>query len=138
RNAANVRLKFTYNGVVLGYDYVPELKAGQYLVTGNFNYTFTSAGLKTIRVDYDYPNELCEIDETNNVGYIYVYVNQSLPNLVTYSQYVSPSLLNPNPGQTVSVSATVLNTGAGSASPSKLRFDYNDGPGYVQLDNDIQ
>jgi len=137
RHAANVRMKFTYNGNVIGYDYVTVLNAGQYKATGNFNYTFTSAGIKTIRVDYDYPNELCEIDEINNVGYITVNVNQDLPNLVILSQHISPSLLNPNPGQTVNVVATVTNKGSGSAAPSKLRFYYNDGLGYAQLGNDV-
>ncbi|MEO7309220.1 MAG: CARDB domain-containing protein [Chitinophagaceae bacterium] len=138
RNAANVRMKYTYNGNVLGYDFVNPLNAGEYKATGNFNYTFTSPGLKTIRVDFDYPDELCETDETNNVGYINVYVNQDLPNLRILSEYISPSLLNPNPGQTVNVVATVKNTGTGSAAPTKMRFYYNDGPGYVQLGNDVQ
>ncbi len=137
RHAANVKLRFTYNGTVIANDVIPVLQAGQILPSGNINYTFTSPGLKTIRIDYDYNNELCEINETNNVGYVYVYVNQDLPNLQILSQHIAPSLLNPNPGQTVSVVASVFNKGSGSASPTKLRFYYNDGPGYVQLGNDI-
>ena len=137
RHAANVKMRFTYNGSVIASDIIPVLNAGEIKASGNINYTFTSPGLKTIRIDYDYNNELCEIDETNNVGYVYVYVNQDLPNLQILSQHIAPSLLNPNPGQTVTVVASVFNKGSGSAAPTKLRFYYNDGPGYVQLGNDI-
>jgi hypothetical protein len=137
RHAANVKMRFTYNGSVIANDVIPVLQAGQILPSGNINYTFTSPGLKTIRIDYDYNNELCETDETNNVGYVYVYVNQDLPNLQILSQHIAPSLLNPDPGQTVTVVASVFNKGSGSAAPTKLRFYYNDGPGYVQLGNDI-
>jgi CARDB len=137
RHAANVKMRFTYNGSVIANDVIPVLQAGQILPSGNINYTFNSPGLKTIRIDYDYNNELCEINETNNVGYVYVYVNQDLPNLQILSQHIAPSLLNPDPGQTVTVVASVFNKGSGSAAPTKLRFYYNDGPGYVQLGNDI-
>lgn len=132
RDAFNIKVKFTLNGNVIGTDVIPRLNAGQKTESG-FYYAFDTVGRFIINAYADYTKEICEIDETDNIGFIHVDTKPTAPDLEILSQYIAPSNLNPDPGQTVTVVASILNKGTTLAKPSTVRFWVND----IRLGADI-
>lgn len=133
RDVGAVAVQFTLNGQHIGSDQVPGIPAGSGASTGLY-YSFPAAGNYVIRLLPDSANTICELDESNNAGYIYVSVAEGMPDLEILSQHISPSNLNPNPGQNISVVASVFNKGNQIAAPTKLRIWVDN----VQLGADIQ
>ncbi len=132
RDAGVNVVSFSYNGNLIGSDNIPAIAAGAEVNTG-VDYTFTAAGTYVINLLADTAGNICEASESNNTGAIYVTVLEGLPDLEILSQHISPSNLNPNPNQTVSVVASVFNKGTQKSKPCKVRF-FVDG---VQLGADV-
>ena len=132
RDATNIQVQFKLNGETLGTDVIPKLKAGQETESG-FYYAFDTVGRFIINAFADYTKVICETDEKDNIGNIHVDIKRSIPDLEVLSQYIAPSNLNPNPGQRITVVASVVNKGDAPAAPSSMRFFVND----IQLGVDI-
>jgi subtilase family serine protease len=64
----------------------------------------------------------CEISETNNTGSYFVVVTDSKEDFVVLSQYISPSSLNPNANQNITIVGTVKIIGNKVAPQSNMRF----------------
>ena len=123
RDADAVHVQFKLGNTVIGTDTITHLTAN------STNYvhvtkTFNSYGTYIIGVYPDYQNNYCEIDETNNVGYIYVDV-VGLPDLRILSSDVSPSRLNPDPGDTITIVSSIHNIGDAISSPCLVKFMVN-------------
>ena len=132
RDADTVGVRFVLDTTVIGYENVPHLAPGA-SVSASVLHTFNTPGLQVIAVNADYDNKYCETNEANNNGYIYVQVQNGLPDLRVLSQDISPSNLNPNPGQAVTIVSSVHNIGVVKSNPVLVRFEV-DG---VKLGNDV-
>ncbi len=127
RDATNIKVQFKWNGMVIGSDVIPRLRAGEKTASGFF-YAFDTVGRFIVNAYADYTNDYCEISETDNIGNIHVDSRPTLGDLQILSQYIAPSNLNPDPGQNVSVVASVVNIGDAPISPSTFAFWVDDVP----------
>jgi len=127
RDATNINVQFKWNGMVIGSDVIPRLRAGEKTASGFF-YAFDTVGRFIVNAFADYTNDYCEISETDNIGKIHVDSRPTLGDLQILSQYIAPSNLNPDPGQNVSVVASVVNIGDAPVAPSTFAFWVDDVP----------
>ena len=134
RDAENVTVKFTLNNNRIGSDTVNYVKAGEIFASHtSFTRMFTVAGDYVVKVIADTANTICENLENNNEGDFHIRVVESKPDLEVLSQYISPSSLNPNIGQAITLVGTVKNMGGNVSTPTVLRFLVDD----VQLGADV-
>lgn len=134
RDVTGVTVRYRLNGTRLGGGEIPLVKAGElYAGVGSFTHTFTVPGDYIVQVDADTNNVVCEGLENNNTGNFYIRVVDSKEDLEVLSQYISPSSLNPAPGQSVTLVGTVKNTGGKASQANVLRFLVDD----IQLGNDV-
>jgi subtilase family serine protease len=85
-------------------------------------FAFPTAGLWELRVTADPLNTIIESNESNNV-FLHDFSVIEQPDLATYSYYINPSHLNPNPGQAITIDMTYKNLGQiiPSGQPFQLR-----------------
>ncbi|MEO6317020.1 MAG: CARDB domain-containing protein [Chitinophagaceae bacterium] len=134
RDVNNVSVKYLVNGNPVGTDSIASISAGElFAAHGSFAHIFTMPGDYTVQVVADTANSICENDEGNNTGNFYIRVVDSKPDLEVLSQYISPSSLNPNAGQSISIVGTVKNVGGKISTASVLRFMVDD----IQLGADV-
>lgn len=134
RDARDVTVRFVYNGQTIGSTVIPNVRAGEQLPSvASFDYTFTTAGNMVVNVTTDTANIACEINEGNNTAAYHVRVTESREDLQVLSQFISPSALNPNIGQSITIVGTVKNIGNRVAPSSSMRF-YVDN---IQLGNPV-
>jgi len=134
RDAGNVTVRFTLSGNWIGADTVGNVKAGEiFAAHASFTRMFTVAGNYVIRVTADTANAICENNEANNQGDFHIRVVEAKPDLEVLSQYISPSSLNPNIAQSITLVGTVKNMGGNISTPSVLRFLVDD----IQLGADV-
>ncbi len=88
-------------------------------------FAFPQTGNYSVRITADYANQYSECDESNNIIYVSVYVGDS-PDYTILSQYIAPSLLNPDLNQSINIDVTYQNLGNGNIDSSEV---------YVQMDN---
>jgi hypothetical protein len=127
RDASNIKVRFSWMGNEIGSDVIPSLKAGEQTESGFF-YAFDTVGNFIISAYADYTKEICELDEKDNIGRIHVGIKPSVADLEVLSQYIAPSNLNPNPGQSILIVASVVNKGDAPSVPTTVRFWVNDVP----------
>lgn len=125
-------VRFNLAGNAIGTDNISHI-ATQTTASVSLTHTFNTVGNYAVEIEPDYNNDYCETDDANNLGYIYVTVTSAVPDLQVLSHFISPSNLNPNPGQPVSVATTVKNIGTLTSQPSFVRFWVDN----VQLGNDV-
>ncbi len=125
-------VRFNLAGNAIGTDNIANITA-QTTANVSLTHTFNTVGNYVVEIEPDYNNDYCENDENNNLGYIYVTVTSALPDLQVLSHMISPSNLNPNPGQAINVATTVKNIGTLASQPSLVRFWVDN----VQLGNDV-
>ncbi|MDF2193707.1 CARDB domain-containing protein [Paraflavitalea sp. CAU 1676] len=134
RDVRDVTVKYTLNGVRLGGEVLPIVKAGeQFRAAGSFKYTFTTPGDYVVQVEADTSGQFCETAENNNTGTFHIRVVDSKQDLEVLSQYISPSSLNPASGQSITLVGTVKNTGGKASQANVLRFLVDD----IQLGADV-
>ncbi len=134
RDISNVTVSYSLNGNVIGTDNIAFIKAGaSFPAPGNLVHAFGTPGNYSIKVLTDTANSICEADETNNESSFFVKVVDANPDFEVLSQYISPTSLNPNPGQSVSLVGTVKNIGFKATQANVLRFLVDD----IQLGDDV-
>ncbi|RYE17044.1 MAG: hypothetical protein EOP51_24640, partial [Sphingobacteriales bacterium] len=134
RDAQNVTVRFELAGNWIGADTIANIKAGEIFAShASFTRTFTVAGNYVVNVTADTANSICENNEGNNQGSYHIRVVESRPDLEVLSQYISPSSLNPNVAQVITLVGTVKNMGGNVTLPSVVRFMVDD----IQLGDDI-
>jgi hypothetical protein len=123
RDISNVNVKFFHNSQLIGEEVVPYIKARkEFPAVASFTHTFTAVGIQTVTIIADDANVVCESDETNNTGAYMVQVTDSKEDYEVLSQYISPSALNPDAGQSITIVGTVKNVGNRVAPPNILQF----------------
>ncbi len=132
RDVDTTHIRFKIGSTIIGSDNVYHVASNSSVATYVSN-TFNTVGSYVIAIEADYDNQYCESNEGNNIGYIYVNAVNALPDLRILSQHVSPSNLNPAPGQSISVVSTVQNIGNLASTPAMVRFWVDD----VQLGVDV-
>ncbi|WP_165917299.1 CARDB domain-containing protein [Flaviaesturariibacter aridisoli] len=90
-------------------------------------YVFTQTGDYQVRITADPANQYTECNEGNNQIVVSVHVVLPLPDYLTRSEYIAPSLLNPEPGQPIDIDISYRNNGASTTDSSTV---------YTQVDND--
>ena len=134
RDASDVTVRFRLAGNWIGADTIGNVKAGEVFASfAAFTRMFTVAGDYVVKVTADTANSICESVETNNEGDFFIRVVESKPDLEVLSQYISPSSLNPNIAQGITLVGTVKNMGGKVTTPSILRFMVDD----IQLGADV-
>lgn len=133
RDAGSIAVKFSVNGQKIAEDQIAGVPSQASVSTGLYH-SFSAIGNYMIQVSPDSANTICELHEDNNMGAIYIHVVEGLPDLEILSQHISPGNLNPAPGQSISVVASVFNKGNQTAAPTKIRLWVDN----VQLGSDIQ
>lgn len=129
RDITDVTVKFMFNGTKLGDALIPLIKAGeQFPAVASFTHTFTTPGNIVVDVIADTANVICEIAENNNNGAYHILVTDSKEDFEVLSQYISPSSLNPNTDQNITIVGTVKNIGNKVSPSSNLRFYVDDIP----------
>ncbi len=132
RDVDTTHIRFKIGSTIIGSDNVNHIASNSSVATYVSN-TFNTVGSYVIAIEADYNNQYCELNESNNIGYIYVNAVNALPDLRILSQHISPSNLNPAPGQSISVVSTVQNIGNLASTPAMVRFWVDD----VQLGVDV-
>ena len=134
RDVNNVSVSFVLGGNVIGNGNIATIKAGEvFAAYSSFTQMFTTAGDYVVTVIADTANTICESNEANNSGSFHIRVTDSKMDFEVLSQYISPSSLNPNAGQTITLVGTVRNTGGQSTAANVLRFLVDD----IQLGADV-
>ncbi|HTO15324.1 MAG TPA: CARDB domain-containing protein [Edaphocola sp.] len=129
----NVDVTFKVYGITIGYDNIGGGIASETQKPTGVYHSFGAVGSYQIVLHPDSANVICELNEANNMGVIYVNVVEGMPDLEIFSEHISPSNLNPMPNQTINVVASVFNKGNQSSVPSVVRFWVDS----VQLGSDI-
>jgi CARDB/Secretion system C-terminal sorting domain len=132
RDVDTTHIRFKIGATVIGSDNINHIAANSFATT-SLVHTFNTVGNYVIAVEADYNSLFCETNEGNNIGYIYVNAVNALADLRILSQHISPSNLNPVPGQTISVVSSVQNIGNLASTPAMVRFWIDD----VQLGVDV-
>ncbi len=134
RSAMGVKVRYMVNGKRIGGEEIELVRAGEkFAAIGSFTHAFATAGIYEVQVEADTSGNFCELLETNNIGSFYVKVVESQPDLEVLSQHISPSSLNPTPGQQVTLVGTVTNIGDKASQANVLRFLVDD----IQLGDDV-
>lgn len=84
-----------------------------------------ATGTYTVRMTADYDAQYAECNEANN-EFVVSFTCTNLPDYRTLSQYIAPSLLNPEPNQPISIAISYDNIGASNIGDSmeiKLLID---------------
>jgi len=110
----------------IGYttiDYIPEDGRETFSVAWNAS----PAGWHRIKVTVDRNNTIVELNENNNVATRCIYVYPELaPDLCIYSEDIVFSNVNPDPGELVTIFATVHNIGQADAYNVTVTFYVDD------------
>ncbi len=134
RDVKNVTVRFTLNSNWLAADTISTVKTGEIFASyASFTHVFTTAGDYVVRVIADTANSICENDETNNEGNFHIRVVESKADFEVLSQYISPSSLNPNLAQNITLVGTVKNMGGQATTANVLRFFADN----IQIGNDV-
>lgn len=129
--ANNVEVRFQLSGptiagtITLGTATVPAIGKTCKCPTQayiNNGFVFTQNGLYTLTITADPNNNFTECNESNNVKVIHIQVSD-LPEMRLLSQYINPSLLNPDVGQPVTFDVTYENTGRENLNDS-IRMNF--------------
>ncbi|MCF8370708.1 MAG: choice-of-anchor D domain-containing protein [Bacteroidales bacterium] len=136
-DADTVFVSYIMNGsTLIAYDGVPLINHQSY-APSNHLYTFNYTGDYDILIyaDMIWPDSTryCELDETNNTTILHIHVYGEDPDLQVLSQHISPTELNPDPGEVIDVYGSFTNEGNVPAGPFFIKFYANS----VQLGDSI-
>ncbi|WEK36056.1 MAG: CARDB domain-containing protein [Candidatus Pseudobacter hemicellulosilyticus] len=123
RDVRNVTVRFTLNGTHIGKDNVGYVRAGiDFAAPASLTHNFETPGNYIVKLILDTANTICESNELDNEGEFHIRVVDANPDLEVLSQYISPSSLNPNPGQNITLVGTVKNVGLKVSTANVMRF----------------
>ncbi|WP_338229797.1 CARDB domain-containing protein, partial [Algoriphagus taiwanensis] len=128
--AYNVRVDFLLNGAEIGNVIIPELKPsfgsqGQWVT---LPYVFRNTGVFQLELAVDRNEAYVECNEINNSASGEIRVRDQQPDLRILSEYITPSELNPEPGEEVNLFVSFENIGVADAQPFKVRVTVDDVP----------
>lgn len=127
-DADTVFVSYILNNSLIAYDGVPLINHQSYAAS-NHLYTFNYTGDYDVLIyaDMIWPDSTryCELDETNNTIVLHVHVYGENPDLEVLSQHISPTELNPDPGELIDIYGSFTNEGNVPAGPFFLKFYAN-------------
>lgn len=136
-NAVNFKVRFLVSGPgIIGTLNLGDATIANFIrtchcpevATLNNGFVFTQNGTYHFTVIVDPENNFVECNELNNVFEVDVVVND-LPDMRILSQYINPTLLNPDVGESVSFDLTYENIGLTNLSDQmKLKFTMDNMP----------
>jgi hypothetical protein len=142
-DASPVKVKFEVMGPGIqgkqtaGYGYLSYATRLCYycpaVVVSQMPYTFSEAGIYTVIITADPENIYTECNESNNVFEVNVCVNDYLPDMRVLSQFINPSLLNPDPGEEVSFLMSYENIAASNIGDNMKMNVLVDGSPFYSL-----
>jgi subtilase family serine protease len=93
-------------------------------------YVFQQLGNFQVRMTVDFADQYTECNENNNVLIIPVTVSMPviLPDYLVRSEYIAPSLLNPEPNQSITIDVTYKNQGFDNFNSMELFTQVNNTP----------
>lgn len=111
-NASSIETQFFVNGNFAGTETAASVpKFSGQVIGSSVSYTFATPGTYTVSWQTDFPDDFVECDEVNNTFSTTVTVIPVLPDLFTKSAYISPSELNPDPGESITIALSYDNIG---------------------------
>lgn len=123
-DADSVKVKFEVSGpgipgtINLGYGTLTNMEQTCGCppgVSAPVNFVFPQIGTYTFTMTVDGNQVFDECNENNNVFSVQVTAS-NLPDMRILSQYINPSMLNPQPGQGITMDVTYENIGAGNVN----------------------
>ncbi|KAA3600061.1 MAG: hypothetical protein DWQ06_09680 [Calditrichaeota bacterium] len=135
---STVESRFFVDGNFVGSDtetnITPTFGYYSFFVTGQtVSYTFPSAGIYTVEVQTDFPNQWTECNENNNTFSVQVTVVDKKPDLRILSQHISPTELNPDVNEPIGIYLSYENIGEIASDSFFVRCQVDD----IQLGTDI-
>ncbi|MCX6257272.1 MAG: cohesin domain-containing protein [Bacteroidia bacterium] len=119
------------NNLLLGFDVLPDVAADSPSYPGwaysHIVYTFNSPGTYHIYAYVDTTTN-CEINENNNVAWGNVNIMTEKPDLVVYSYHISPTELNPDPGESINIYSSFENISNVASGPFSVQFKVDSNP----------
>lgn len=130
-DADSVYVSYVINNSMIAYDGVPYIDHQSFASSGHI-YTFPYTGEYDVYIYADriWPDSTryCELDESNNVVVLHVTVYGENPDLQVLSQHISPTELNPDPGENIDIFGSFTNQGNVPAGPFYIKFFVNSVP----------
>jgi hypothetical protein len=91
-------------------------------------YSFQQLGDYQIRITADFADQYTECDETNNILIVPIHVGVPLADYLVRSEYIAPSLLNPEPDEPITIDITYKNQGFDNLNSMELYTQVNNDP----------
>lgn len=127
-DADTVFVSYVVNNNLIAYDGVPFIHHQSHASSGHI-YTFQNTGQYAVYIYADriWPDSTryCELDESNNVVVLNVTVYGEDPDLQVLSHHISPTELNPDPGESIDIYGSFANVGNVPAGPFWVKFYMN-------------
>lgn len=127
-DADTVFVSYVVNNTMIAYDGVPFIHHQSHSSSSHI-YTFQNTGQYAVYIYADriWPDSTryCELDETNNVVVLNVTVYGEDPDLQVLSHHISPTELNPDPGEPIDIYGSFANVGNVPAGPFWIKFYMN-------------
>ena len=114
--------KYSFNGDSEGEISIPELSAGT-STSAEFSYTPGNEENVIVTVVADSGKTVSESNEDNNKMSKTINMKSELPDLKIESISLSPE--EPHPGENITFTATVKNSGSAAAEKSEIKYDIN-------------
>ena len=128
--ATNVPVSFFIDNVKVASTTLPTvgpgLQAGSYFVS--LPYLFATAGTFELKVVVDELGAYTECREDNNEFKQMIQVLVPAPDLRIFSEYISPSKINPDVDEPITIFISYDNAGVGASGPFKARVLVDDVP----------
>src|SRR5690606_26040571 len=128
--ATDVEVSFFIDNVKIASEIIPVVQPG--LTAGNYSisipHLFDQAGTFELKVVVDELNAYTECREDNNEYKRNITVNVPAPDLRIFSEYISPSKINPDVGEPILLFLSYDNIGIGASGPFKARILVDDVP----------
>lgn len=110
----------------------PAINVGYYVVS--IPHTFDQAGTFQLKVVVDDPAAYTECKEDNNEYQGTVRILTPAPDVRVFSEYISPSKINPDVNEPITIFLSYDNAGIGDSDPFKARIMVDDVPLGVDVD----
>lgn len=127
-DADTVYVSYIINSTMIAFDGIPQINHA-HSQPSHIIHTFNNTGDYDLLIYADmlWPDStrFCELDETNNTVTLHVHVYGEDPDLVVHSQHISPTELNPDPGETIDIFGSFVNEGNVPASSFYVKFFAN-------------
>jgi subtilase family serine protease len=128
--ATDVLVSFFVDDVKIGSSVIPVLGPGNNSSAQSvaFPYLFSTVGSYEVKMVIDEPNAYTECREDNNSYVRTITVLEPRPDVRIFSEYISPSKINPDVNEPITIFISYDNVGVGASGAFKARILVDDVP----------